>query len=93
MRLSIVVSPKAARNAVLGWKVDATGQRELAVSVTAAPESGKATKAACEAVAAAVGLPKSKVSCARGATSRHKQLELDGDEAAIMQTLESLPLL
>ena len=88
MRLSIVVSPKAARNAVLGWKLDASGQRELAVSVTAAPESGKATKAACEAVAAALGLPKSKVGCVRGAASRHKQLEIDAPEALIDPILD-----
>lgn len=73
----MVVTPKAGKDGIVGWKEDASGVRELAVRVTAAPEGGKATKEVCKLVAASARLPKSGVTCVRGDVSRHKQLELD----------------
>ena len=86
MRIPVYVTPKANRDEVVGWRADASGVRELTVKVTAAPEKGKATKAACVVLAAFFGVPKSSVTCARGETSRHKMFEvpdsidLDGKE-------------
>lgn len=81
--LCVYVTPKAAKNHIGGFKDDAQGKRELCVAVTAAPEDGKATKAVCECLAKSLGIAKGKVSCARGETSRHKQLEIDIDAAAL----------
>ena len=76
-KLAIHVTPKAGKDALAGWVTDAAGQRELAVRVAAVPENGKATKAACKLVAKSLGVPASAVTCVRGNTSRHKQLEID----------------
>ena len=76
MQVAVLVTPKAGRNEVVGWHKDANGARELHVKVTAAPEKGKATKAACKTLAAYFGDPKSSVACVRGDTSRHKMMEL-----------------
>lgn len=76
MRLAVVVTPKSGKDVVAGWVVDANGERELAVKVTAAPEKGKATKAVCKTLAAFFGVAKSSVECVRGDLSRHKMIEI-----------------
>lgn len=76
MYLNVLVIPRGGRDALEGWKSDADGRRELVVRVSAPPEEGKATRRACKLVADALALPSSAVSCARGATSRHKRLEV-----------------
>jgi hypothetical protein len=73
MRLGVHVTPRSGRDEVAGWRGG-----ELSLRVTVAPEGGKANAAACAVVAAALGVPKSAVRVARGETSRHKQLELEG---------------
>ena len=59
MRVAVAVTPKSGKDAVMGWVVDANGERELSVKVTAAPEKGKATKAVCKLLAAFFDVPKS----------------------------------
>lgn len=71
--LAIHVTPKAGRDEIAGWRGS-----ELSVRVTAAPEGGKANVAVCKVVAAALGVPKSSVSVARGDSARHKVLEIAG---------------
>lgn len=46
--------------------------------VTAAPTDGQANAAVCELVADALGIAKSRVSVARGLTSRMKTLRIEG---------------
>ena len=60
---------------------------EIAVRVTAAPDEGKANKAVCRVLAELFGVPRTAVSVTRGATSRHKMVEVAGvaaDEAAAL---------
>ncbi len=76
MKLPVHVTPKANRNEVTGWRIDANGKRELAVRVTAAPEKGKATKATCKVLASYFGVAASSVQCVRGELSHHKMFEL-----------------
>lgn len=83
MQVAVLVTPKAGRNEVAGWHEDANGARELHVKVTAAPEKGKATKAACKVLAEHFGVPKSSVTCVRGETSRHKMMEIPVEEDAL----------
>ena len=73
VRIAVHVTPRAARDEIAGWRRD-----ELAVRVTAAPDSGKANEAACRTVARELGVPKSAVSVERGHSSRHKRLLVDG---------------
>ncbi|MCI2395414.1 DUF167 domain-containing protein [Aliiroseovarius sediminis] len=65
-RISVRVTPKAARNQV----EDRDGQ--LRISVTTAPEDGKATKAVVKLLAHALGIAKSRLVLTQGATSRDK---------------------
>jgi hypothetical protein len=72
----VVVTPRAGRNEVAGWRGD-----ELHVRVTAAPADGKANDAVCVAVAHSLGVPKSAVRVVSGGASRHKTLEAEGVSA------------
>lgn len=72
-QLRIYVTPKAGTDAVGVWRGD-----ELAVRVSVAPEGGKANAAACRVIADALGVAKSAVTVVRGATARHKVVEIEG---------------
>ncbi len=78
MYLAVHVTPRASRDEIAGWR-----GAELLVRVTAPPDAGKANDAVCRAVAAALGIPKSAVSVARGHTSRHKSLRVDAEPSAV----------
>ena len=67
------VTPRAGSDAVFGLH-----EGELAVRVTAAPDDGKANQAVCRVVARFLGVPKTAVTVRRGATSRHKTLDVAG---------------
>lgn len=78
MRLAVKVAPKAGRNAITGWHGAA-----LKLSVTAAPEKGKANEAVIELLAKTLRLPKSAFSVVRGATSSQKLIEIAGTDEAL----------
>lgn len=71
--LAVKLSPKASRNAVLGWQGET-----LKLAVTAAPERGKANAAARALLAEVLGVAKSTVVLRRGETDSHKQFEISG---------------
>lgn len=71
--LALRVSPKASKNAINGWLGDT-----LKVSVTSAPEKGKANQAVIDLLATALKLPKSALSITRGETSSNKIVEISG---------------
>jgi uncharacterized protein YggU (UPF0235/DUF167 family) len=85
----VKVQPKSRRPGLGGLKPAADGPR-LAVAVTDAPEDGRANRAACAALAAALGLPVSAVEVAQGAASREKLLRVAGDAALLGPRLEAL---
>jgi len=80
LRLHLKVVPKASRDRVVGWVGD-----RLKVHVTAAPERGKANEAVVEVLAAALGLPRSKVRILAGETSPLKTVDVDGDESLLLK--------
>jgi uncharacterized protein len=69
--LRVRVQPRARANAVKGWRGEA-----LSVSVTAAPEGGKANRAVIALLADALSVPPSSISLVRGAASRDKWFNL-----------------
>lgn len=71
--LSIRVVPRSKRNEIAGRRGD-----RIVVRVTAPPVDGRANAAACAVVAAAAGVPKSRVAVIRGAASRDKVLAVEG---------------
>jgi uncharacterized protein len=72
MRFEIHVRPSASTT-IVGGKHDGA----LVVRVVEPPDEGRATKAALNAVAKALGLPRRSVSLVRGATSRRKLIEVE----------------
>lgn len=75
--LDLKVSPKASRNAVIGWLGPV-----LKIAVTAAPERGKANAAVEALLAEVLGLPRSAVRVVAGASSSSKRVEIAGLERA-----------
>ncbi|MBL6749353.1 MAG: DUF167 domain-containing protein [Nevskia sp.] len=75
--LEVKVSPKASRDALLGW-LGGT----LKVAVTAAPERGKANAAVESLLAEALSLPRSAVRVIAGGAARNKRVEIAGVDAA-----------
>ncbi len=85
MRLQVKVATKAGRSAINGWMGEV-----LKLSVTVAPEKGKANAAVIELLASTLKLPKSAISIVAGTTSVWKQIEIEGlDEAKIRRLLEA----
>lgn len=73
-RLAVKVTPKASRTEVGDW----TPEGLLRIKVQAPPEDGLANAAVCELLAQALGLPKRSVTLVQGASSRQKQIQIEG---------------
>lgn len=78
MRLTVRTTPRAGRDAIIGWQVDPAGRPFLQVKVAAAPTDGQANAAVVALIARALGRPKSAVRIVAGETARLKRLEVDG---------------
>ncbi|MFF1823401.1 DUF167 domain-containing protein [Kribbella sp. NPDC058245] len=89
MRVLLRVKPGASRTAV-GGRYDGPSGPALVVAVAARAVEGQATKAVLEAVATAFDVRRSAVTLVRGATSRDKLVELDGDDVALQARLAEL---
>ncbi len=74
--IALQVIPKASKNEVVGWVMDADGKPALKIKVTTAPEDGKATKAVLELLAKTWGCSKSDLELVSGASSRYKRLKI-----------------
>lgn len=73
MRVSVLLQPRASRNALLGWQGDA-----LKVAVSAPPVDGQANAALEDFLAEACGLKRRQVRVVAGHSSRRKIVELEG---------------
>lgn len=83
MKLAVKVSPKAARDAIVGWHGGA-----LKISVTAVPERGKANAAVQRLLAKTLDLPLSAVVLLRGDSSSQKLFEIRGlQEGEVLRRL------
>lgn len=82
MKLALKVTPGAKKSEILGWEDDYPGVgRVLKLKIAAPPVEGKANKEIEAFLAKTLGLPKSAVRIARGATARIKLVELpDGTD-------------
>jgi uncharacterized protein (TIGR00251 family) len=86
--IAVRAQPGAKKNGITGEHDGA-----LKVSVTQAPEKGKANKALVEVIAKELGLKKSQVSLLSGKTSQRKKFLLSGvDLTAIRAELSGLGL-
>lgn len=81
--INLKVSPKASRTAVTGWMGDV-----LKVSVTTAPERGKANDAVIALLAKVLKLPKSSIHVVSGHSNPNTRVQIDGlDQAQLRQRL------
>jgi len=78
--LPVRVSPGASRDRIVGEHAGA-----LKVSVSAAPEKGKANAALIKLLAKAWSLPKTSLTVISGATDRNKVLHIEGDPNVLMK--------
>jgi uncharacterized protein len=87
--VAVKVQPKSRRPGLQGTAPTTDGER-LRIGVTEAAEGGRANRAACSALAAALGTAQSAVRLTAGASSREKLLHVAGDPAALVAKLAAL---
>jgi hypothetical protein len=80
--------PQASANRIMGTVSEGDGGVALKVSVTAAPERGKANAALVALLAREWRLPKSALTIAADAGLRRKTVRIDGDSATLLAGLE-----
>jgi uncharacterized protein len=88
--LALRVTPRGGRDDIDGVETLANGRSVMKVRVRAIAEGGEANRAVTELIANALGVPKAKVRLLSGATSRIKQLAIDGDPARLGEALRVL---
>lgn len=89
VRVAVKVQPKSRRPGLQGIVPDLSGTR-LRIGVRDAAEDGRATLAACVALAEAMGVATHTVSVLQGVTSRQKLLRVAGDPNALSAILEAI---
>ncbi|MBU6498024.1 MAG: DUF167 domain-containing protein [Rhodospirillales bacterium] len=89
--VAVKVQPKSRRPGVQGTEAEGAGaESRLRIAVAEAPEDGRATRAACAALARALDLPASAVALHSGAASRQKMLHVTGDPTLLAARLGAL---
>lgn len=78
-RLVIHLTPKASKNAIIGWTKNAHGDDVLKACVTAIADKGKANKALIALLAKEWKIPKSSIIIVRGKTERIKTIEIPAE--------------
>lgn len=88
--IALRVTPRGGQDAIDGLETLADGRSVVKVRVRAIAEGGEANRAVTELLAKALRVPKSRVRLLSGATSRRKQVAVDGDPAQLGAALEAL---
>jgi uncharacterized protein (TIGR00251 family) len=78
------------RDDIDGIETLADGRSVVKVRVRSPAEGGEANRAVTELLAKALGVPKKSVRLTSGATSRLKQVAVDGDPKRLGETLGAL---
>ena len=85
--VALRVTPRGGRDNIDGIETLANGRTVIKVRVRAVAEGGEANRAVTELLAKALGVPKARVKILSGATSRLKQVAVDGDPKILGETL------
>jgi uncharacterized protein len=88
--VSLRVTPRGGRDDIDGVETLANGRSVVKVRVRAIAEGGEANRAVMELLADSLGVPKRSVRLLSGATSRMKQVTVDGDPVKLGHALRSL---
>ncbi len=86
--VALRVKPRARRATIDGIANSADGGTALRVSVTAAPEDGKANAAVIALLAKAWRVPRRAITVIRGTSSRQKTIRVEGDPAALKAVIQ-----
>ena len=88
--IALRVTPRGGRDEIDGLERLADGRNVVKVRVRAIADGGEANRAVTELLAKALGVPEGKVRILSGATSRLKQIAVDGDPAKLGEVLRNL---
>jgi uncharacterized protein (TIGR00251 family) len=88
--ISLRVTPRGGKDDIDGIETLANGRNVVKVRVRAIAEGGEANRAVTELLAGALGVPKKSVRLLSGATSRIKQIAVDGDPGRLGEALRVL---
>lgn len=88
LRIVVRLTPRGGRDRIDGWGEGPDGARLLKARVAAPPADGAANAALLRLLAKTLGVPKSAVTIAAGASSRVKRVEIAGDSATLARLLE-----
>lgn len=85
--MTVRLTPRAGRSRIEGVAADSEGRPVLRVSVTEAPEKGRANAALIRLLAREWRVPRSALSITAGASGRRKTLLIAGDPSALTKRL------
>lgn len=85
--IALRVTPRGGRDGVDGIEQLSDGRSVLKVRVRAIADGGEANRAVLVLLAKSLGVPKASVSLLSGATSRLKQVAVEGDPARLTDAL------
>ena len=88
--VSLRVTPRGGRDDIDGVETLANGRSVVKVRVRAIADGGEANRAVTGLLAKSLHVPKARVRLLSGATSRLKQIAIDGDPAALGEALRTL---
>jgi uncharacterized protein (TIGR00251 family) len=88
--VALRVTPRGGRDDIDGIETLSDGRSVVKVRVRAIADGGEANRAVTELLAKALGVPKGRVKILSGATSRLKQVAIDGDPQQLGETLRQL---
>ena len=88
--IALRVTPRGGRDDIDGIETLADGRPVLKVRVRAIADGGAANKAVTELLAKALRVHKASVKILSGATSRQKQIAVDGDPKSLGEVLRAL---
>lgn len=89
LRLTVRLTPRGGRDAIDGVETLADGRPVLKLRVRVAPSDGEANAALLALLARELGLPRSSVTLAAGATARLKTVALTGEPEALAARLRT----
>ena len=88
--VALRVTPRGGRDDIDGVETLSDGRSVLKIRVRAIADGGEANRAVTELLAKSLHVPKARVRLLSGATSRLKQIAIDGDPAALGEALRLL---
>lgn len=90
VQIHLRLTPRGGRDGLDGVETLADGRRVLKARVRAAPTEGEANTALIRLLADALGLPRSRLSIAAGASARLKTVAVTGPVAELVPLLQTL---